>query len=100
VDAFNCPDYAFQEEAQAVLVADPTDPNQLDGDNDGIACENLPSRGTQSSTSSTTPVKPVGGILARTGSNPAGPAAFGAGLAILGAVLVGDARRRRQFKRP
>ena len=48
----NCTeDFDFQEDAQAVLEADPSDPNGLDGnDNDGIACEELPSRGTDTGT--------------------------------------------------
>lgn len=37
----NCPDFQTQEEAQAVLDQDPGDPNRLD--DDGIACESLPS---------------------------------------------------------
>lgn len=37
----DCADFANQEEAQAVLEADPSDPNNLDADNDGIACEGL-----------------------------------------------------------
>lgn len=37
---YNCADFATQAQAQAVLRADPSDPNQLDGsDRDGIACE-------------------------------------------------------------
>jgi hypothetical protein len=36
--------FAYQEEAQAVLEADPSDPNGLDDNGDGIACENLPDR--------------------------------------------------------
>ena len=44
-DTRNCDDFTFQEEAQAVLDQDPDDPNGLDSDNDGIACEDLPSRG-------------------------------------------------------
>ena len=39
-DAYNCGDFASQAQAQAVLRADPRDPNRLDADNDGIACEN------------------------------------------------------------
>ncbi|MDP9478033.1 MAG: excalibur calcium-binding domain-containing protein [Actinomycetota bacterium] len=39
-------DFATQEEAQAVYDQDPSDPNGLDDDNDGIACETLPSGGT------------------------------------------------------
>lgn len=38
-DAYNCGDFASQAEAQAVLRADPGDPNHLDADRDGIACE-------------------------------------------------------------
>jgi hypothetical protein len=41
-DRYNCADFASQAQAQAVLRADPTDPNRLDGDADGIACEHLP----------------------------------------------------------
>src|SRR5690349_529314 len=40
----DCADFAFQEDAQAVLIADPSDPHGLDPDHDGIACEALPSR--------------------------------------------------------
>jgi hypothetical protein len=39
---YDCADFATQQEAQAVLNADPSDPNRLDGDNDGIACEDNP----------------------------------------------------------
>jgi hypothetical protein len=39
VDQYNCSDFRSQAEAQAVLRADPRDPNQLDTDRDGIACE-------------------------------------------------------------
>lgn len=38
-DAYNCPSFSSQADAQAVLRADPTDPNGLDADRDGIACE-------------------------------------------------------------
>lgn len=38
-NAYNCPDFASQANAQAVLRADPSDPNRLDADKDGIACE-------------------------------------------------------------
>lgn len=36
---FNCKDFSSQAQAQAVLRADRTDPNKLDTDYDGIACE-------------------------------------------------------------
>lgn len=35
----DCSDFADTADAQAVLIADPSDPNNLDGDNDGRACE-------------------------------------------------------------
>jgi hypothetical protein len=46
-DLLNCEDFTYQDEAQAVLDADRTDPNRLDEDDpagDGIACESLPNR--------------------------------------------------------
>ncbi len=47
----DCSDFATQEQAQAELDADPSDPNGLDGnDNDGVACESLPSGGTAPTT--------------------------------------------------
>lgn len=43
VDLLNCEeDFDYQEQAQEEYDRDPSDPNQLDGDNDGIACEELP----------------------------------------------------------
>ena len=42
-DVGNCGAYATQEEAQAVLDADPSDPEGLDPDGNGVACEGLPS---------------------------------------------------------
>jgi endonuclease YncB( thermonuclease family) len=39
---YNCSAFANQAQAQAVLRADPRDPNQLDGDHNGIACESNP----------------------------------------------------------
>lgn len=35
----DCADFATQAEAQATYDADPSDPNGLDADSDGIACE-------------------------------------------------------------
>jgi hypothetical protein len=37
----DCADFATQEEAQAELDSDPSDPNGLDADSDGVACEDL-----------------------------------------------------------
>ena len=38
----NCSDFSTQAEAQAHLRDHPTDPDGLDADGDGIACESLP----------------------------------------------------------
>ncbi len=40
----DCASFATQEEAQRVLREDPSDPNYLDGDGDGVACEDPPCR--------------------------------------------------------
>src|SRR5215208_1763695 len=52
-DLYDCSDFDTQEEAQAQLL--PGDPYGLDGDNDGMACDTLPSGGTTSGGS------PIGG---------------------------------------
>ena len=44
----DCAGFAYQEEAQRVLKQDPSNPNYLDGDGDGVACEDLPSTDDQS----------------------------------------------------
>lgn len=55
-DNCNCSDFAYQEDAQAVLDANLVDPHQLDGSNrNGRACENLPSRNSQQTVSSRLP---------------------------------------------
>lgn len=42
----DCEDFATQEQAQATFNQDTSDPNNLDADNDGLACEDsLPSEG-------------------------------------------------------
>jgi len=42
-NSYNCDDFATQEEAQDEYESTYGDPNYLDGDDDGIACESLPS---------------------------------------------------------
>jgi excalibur calcium-binding domain-containing protein len=46
---YNCSDFSTQEEAQSVYDSDTSDPNYLDGDSDGVACESLPSDSYDSS---------------------------------------------------
>ena len=38
----DCANFATQQEAQAELERDPSDPSNLDGDGDGVACESYP----------------------------------------------------------
>jgi hypothetical protein len=38
-DDKDCADFASQADAQAALTAEPSDPDNLDADDDGIACE-------------------------------------------------------------
>ncbi|MFJ9153685.1 hypothetical protein ACIRP7_37910 [Streptomyces sp. NPDC102270] len=97
----DCADFRFQEDAQAVLDLDRTDPNRLDEDqgrDDGIACEVLPHRGT-AAVSAATPL-PTLGVQGGSGGS-VGPAGFeraiGVALALGGAGLAGAyvVRRRR-----
>jgi hypothetical protein len=82
----NCDDFATQEEAQAVYDQDRSDPHGLDGDdNDGIACENLPSGGGGGTSSGGTNVGGGAGTNAGAGGGtdsgrtPTGGVATGAG---------------------
>ena len=56
----NCPNFQFQEDAQAYFDLHPGDPEGLDGPIgpgfegiEGVACETLPRRGTQATTTTT-----------------------------------------------
>lgn len=95
----DCSDYATQEAAQAVLNADMSDPNGLDADNDGKACESLPSGGSAADSQAADPQvaeTPQGGSNSGSGSTSgienAGLIGTG-GLALLGGATL-LARRR------
>lgn len=62
----NCANFVSQAEAQAELRSNPSDPNNLDDDSDGIACETLPDP------SDLNPVLPEGTPPAQ-GNNPQPP---------------------------
>ena len=92
----DCANFATQEEAQAVYDADPSDPNGLDDDNDGIACETLPTGGGGTDTGGSTgyqytPAPSQGsGELLESGGDLALPATGGPSLVLLaGTLLVG-----------
>lgn len=98
-DVLNCrEDFTYQEEAQAVYDADPSDPNGLDGkDRDGVVCEALPHRSvgaasTQGGDGWSSPIvlatliaTPLGAVaawaLARRWRQPEGATTAGAGAA-------------------
>jgi hypothetical protein len=45
-DEYDCEDFSTQQEAQATFSQDTSDPYGLEADNDGKACETLPSEAT------------------------------------------------------
>jgi hypothetical protein len=71
----NCSDFATQEQAQAVYDQNPSDPNNLDSDNDGIVCESLTSGGSGQAEDGTTfgatqvSNTPAGAVAAGDGSS-------------------------------
>jgi Excalibur calcium-binding domain len=111
-EELDCADFATQEEAQAELEQDRSDPNRLDADNDGIPCEELlpgdgPNEdpvgpnpeGTTPVGDQYTPKAPPGpvdnpkGVMPGTGAkkmpNTGGPPYLAVGaLALLGAALL------------
>lgn len=98
----NCSDFATQQQAQAVLDADRSDPNNLDQDDDGTACESLPSGSTEDGTTfaaggAQVTTRPQGAVAAGDGSSTEGPGALPyavGGLALVGAAGAGLAARR------
>ncbi len=66
----DCPDFTSQAEAQAAYDAVPGDPERLDGDNDGVACEDYSYAGasTTSGTSAQVGNPPAGAVAAGDGS--------------------------------
>jgi hypothetical protein len=101
----DCEDFATRAQAQAVLVADPDDPNRLDADDDGRACEDhvyggvgISATTSPSPTTSQVATRPVGAVAAGDGSTApdegsALPYVLG-GLAFAGAGAAAVAARR------
>src|SRR4029079_5105636 len=87
----DCPDFTSQAGAQAAFNARPGDPERLDADNDGIACESYfgePVRATRSSSGSDRQggIAPRGGV----GTGDASTADFGTAAAPIAVPLRGD----------
>ncbi len=111
----DCADFATQAEAQAELDADPSDPNDLDADADGVACEDFfgaattgePTQRTEGELTavdtqvrgSVTIINIPSKGLPPTGGNP--PALFVAGGSVVaGACLLTLAVLRRSREKP
>ncbi|MBY3555169.1 hypothetical protein [Modestobacter lapidis] len=71
----DCSDFATQAEAQAALIAAPDDPNGLDTDDDGSACETLPAAAGAPAVAEDSTAFGTAQVATR----PAGPVAAGDG---------------------
>lgn len=95
----DCRDFTFQEDAQAQLNQDPSDPHRLDedqGPDDGIACEVLPHRSSTSMTTATPlPTRGVQGGIGGSTSPADFERALGAGLACASLVAAAAYAARR-----
>jgi LPXTG-motif cell wall-anchored protein len=85
----DCSDFDTQREAQAHLTRHPGDPDRLDADNDGFACESLPGGGGDAQT--------TGETTAQTGSISQSIAGVGLGVVAAGTLLVLLVRRREHW---
>jgi hypothetical protein len=84
----DCPDFPNQTAAQATFDADPSDPNRLDGDDDGQACEDYIFDPAAADLPATPQVgsRPAGAVAAGDGSSatdPSSPLPY-----VLGAVAL------------
>ena len=93
----DCADFASQADAQAVLDANPTDPNGLDEDDDGQACEDF-----AYATSGQVTTPPAGGVATGDGSTAryrprasCRSSSAGLGLAAAGGAAVAARRNAR-----
>jgi hypothetical protein len=106
-DRFNCGDFDSQKDAQRVLIRDPSDPNNLDADNEGMACDTYDygdGGGSGAANDQYSPEAPVdnpNGVVpdttANTMPNTGGPPylAVGAMLLLVSAVVMGRGVLRR-----
>ena len=92
----DCPDFATQAEAQAALAGDATDPNNPDGDDDGVACERLAAPAKKGARMSVSALPKTGAGTAAEGGL-GGP--HGAPVALVG-LLAGAPSRRALEERP
>ena len=102
----DCPDFASQAAAQAAFDAVPGDPERLDADNDGIACEDQAYAAAPAGSSAATPsssqvtTRPAGAVAAGDGSASEDGSVLpfvlgGAALAAAGGAVVAARRSAR-----
>ncbi|MCU1606446.1 MAG: uncharacterized protein JWP46_2911 [Modestobacter sp.] len=102
----DCADFASQAQAQAVLVGDPGDPNGLDANRNGVACENYPYAATSPGPGTQVAAVPAGGVAAGDGTAAAGSSPEGSALPyVLGGLAFAAAggslvAARRTARRP
>lgn len=70
---YDCSDFTYQEDAQAKLL--PGDPYRLDADDDGVACQDLPHRGSSTTTAPATTTPASSGTSGTTTAAPTKAAA-------------------------
>ncbi len=94
----DCGDFDSQEAAQAAYDADPSDPNDLDGDDDGQACENFDYSGAGAAETGTSRVPTPSRVETGAGGTAAGSGTSAvvalSTLALAGVALAVVARRR------
>jgi hypothetical protein len=90
----DCPDFATQAEAQAAFNAVPGDPERLDRDGDGIACEDGEGGGTTQAEGGNNAAEATGELPFTGPRENAIIAATGTALLGAGVVLVYVGRRR------
>jgi hypothetical protein len=71
-DQYDCASFGSQESAQVVLDGDPSDPNNLDSDGNGIACDNYP-YGTNVAASTPAPSTPAPSATSPSSNSSASP---------------------------
>ena len=100
----DCADFPTQAQAQAVLVADPTDPNGLDGNDNGTACEDHVFPGAPAAATPVPQVAPLpaGAVAAGDGStgDDAAPLPYALGGLAFAAAAGCAVAARRSARRP
>src|SRR5918994_6672337 len=76
-DQYDCASFGSQQSAQVELDSDPSDPNNLDSDGNGIACDNHPYGGSVAA-SSVAPSSPSPSSAPPSSAPPSRPSGSGA----------------------